>query len=258
MSSWSFRGVALDDFGIVTLVSDSLMMPERRSENILIPFQDGRVFVEKQFEQRTMSLGLEITEASLVALEGKMDTVKALLGKRSLGTLIQVLEDASVRSIQAEYTGDLHLTRVSPLCVRLLLEFIAPHPFFQGTDLVSDLQVMDAAPKNYSIINPGTADVRDPKIVLAGPLDHVVITNLTNGVSLSYNAMIDEFRIVTIQKSGSDYVAADDLGENLIGNVSHTGSSSLFILDAGENEIELLDGLAANGSVTVEFFPAYL
>ena len=56
MSSWSFRDVSLDDLGIVTLVSDSLMMPERRSENILIPFQDGRVFVEKQFEQRSMSL----------------------------------------------------------------------------------------------------------------------------------------------------------------------------------------------------------
>ena len=60
MSSWSFRGVALDTLGIVTLVSDSFKMPERRGDNVLIPFRDGRVFVEKMFEQRVMALGLEV------------------------------------------------------------------------------------------------------------------------------------------------------------------------------------------------------
>ncbi len=65
MSSWSYRGTALDTLGIVTLVSDSFKMPNKRGENILIPQRDGRRFVEKRFEQRGMSLGLEIVKDSI-------------------------------------------------------------------------------------------------------------------------------------------------------------------------------------------------
>ena len=258
MSSWSFRDTALDDIGIVTMVSDSLRMPERRGENVLIPFHDGRVFVEKFFEQRSLTLGLEINEASLQDLESKLDTIKALLGKRSLGTLAQTLEDASVRTLPVEYTGDLNLTRISPLYVRLVLEFIAPSPFFVGEAAVSEVQEISSSPISFTLTNPGTADVRDPKIILTGPLDHVTITNTTNGVSLSYNAVIDAPRIVTIEKNGTDYVATDDLGLIVIGNVTHSGDSALFVLDTGDNELEVVDGAATTGSVAFEFYPLYL
>lgn len=258
MSRWSFRNTALDDLGIVTMVSDSLMMPERRVDNILIPFQDGRTHVEKFFEQRSMALGLEIVEESRAALESKMDTVKAIFGKRSLGILSQSLEDLSVRSLMAEYTGDLNLTTVSPVCVRMVLEFTAPNPFFRGETLVSDTQFIDANPKTYTINNPGTADERNPKIILTGPLDHVTITNTTNNVSISYNAAIDEPRVVTIEKVGVDYAATDDLGANVIGNVTHSGSEALFVLDAGDNDLSVADAVATTGSITIEFYPPYL
>jgi len=258
MSSWSFRDTALDDIGIVTMVSDSLRMPERRGENVMIPFHDGRVFVEKFFEQRSLTLGLEINEATLQDLESKLDTFKSLLGKHSLGTLAQTLEDASVRTLQVEYTGDLNLKRISPLCVRLVLEFIAPDPFFQGEFQINDLQEISSSPTLFTLTNPGTADIRDPRIILTGPLDQVTITNTSNGVSLSYNAAIDAPRIVTIDKNGTDYVATDDLGVNVIGNVTHSGDSALFVLDAGDNELEVVDSVATSGSVAFEFYPLYL
>jgi phage-related protein len=258
MSTWSFRGTALDSLGIVTLVSDSMMMPNRRAENVLIPFQDGRIFVEKQFEQRSMTLGLEIIENSLVNLESKMDTVKALLGRRTLGTLAQTMDDLSVRTIEAEYAGDLNLKRISPQGVRLLLEFIAPDPFFRSSTLFSDTHVIDASPKAYTLTNPGTVDERNPKIVLTGPLSNVTITNITNGVSLTYTGTIASPRVVTIQKIGSDYAAADDLGANVIGNVIHSGSAALFVLEQGANSLSVVDATHTTGSVKIEFYPPYL
>ena len=259
MSKWSYRGTALEDLGIVTLVSDSLMMPERRGDNVLIPFLDGRVHVEKQFEQRNMTLGLEISEDSLSILEGKIDVVKALLGRRSLGSLVQTLEDLTTRSLQAEYTGDLNLRRVSPLCVRMLLEFIAPDPFFRGTTLFSNTTVINASPKAYTVTNSGTADERNPTIVLKGPLQNTVITNSTNGCVLTYAGTIASPRVVTITKSSTgEYTVTDDLGTNLIGNVTHEGDAALFVLDSGSNSISVVDATHTTGSVKFEFYPPYL
>jgi len=258
MSSWKFRGVALDTLGIVTLVSDSLMMPQKRSDNVTIPFRDGRVFVQKMFEQRSMSLGLEVSEASISALESKMDTVKALFGGRSLGALEQTLEDLSVRTALAEYTGDLNLTRVTPVSVRMVLEFIMPDPFFRGDTLVSDEQVIDASPKTYTLTNTGTAVERNAKIILTGPLENTVITNLINGCVLTYTGSISSPRVVTIESVNGQYVATNDLGANVIGNVTHSGDAALFVLDSGPNDLSVADATHTTGTVTVEFYPPYL
>lgn len=258
MSSWSFRGTTLDSLGYVTQVADSLMMPERRGGNVLIPFMNGRVHVEKQYEQRSMMLGLEVVESTRAALEAKMDTVKALLGRRSLGTLSQTLEDLSVRSCQAEYTGDLSLTPVSPLSVRMVLEFVMPDPFFRGATLISNTTVINVSPKTYTITNTGTAEESNPTIVLTGPLQNVVITNVTNGSVLTYTGTIASPRVVTIVRSGLDYAVTDDLGANLIGSVSHSGGAAFFVLDAGANSLSVVDATHTTGSVKVEFFPPYL
>jgi hypothetical protein len=258
MSSWSYRSTDLDTLGIVTLVSDSLMMPPRRGDNLLIPFRDGRLFTQKQFEQRTMSLGLEVSEDSLSALESKMDTVKALLGGRSLGTLQQTLEDLSVRTILAEYTGDLNLSRVTPLCVRMVLDFVAPDPFFRGTTQVSDEQTINANPKTYTLTNTGSAVERNPKIKLKGPLKNTVITNVTNGCTLTYTGTIASPRVVTIEMVNGVYVATDDTSAVVIGNVTHSGDAALMVIDAGANNLSVADETATSGTVTVEFYPPYL
>lgn len=258
MSSWSFRGTDLDTLGFVTLVSDSLMMPQKRGDNVLIPFRDGRVFVQKLFEQRSMSLGLEVSEDSISALEVKMDTVKALFGARSLGTLAQTLEDNSVRTALAEYTGDLNLTRVTPVSVRMVLEFTLPDPFFRGDVQVSEVQTIDESPKTYTITNTGTAVERNPKIILTGPLENTVITNTTNGCVLTYTGSIPSPRVVTIETVNGQFVATDDTSANVIGNVTHSGDAALFVVDSGANELSVVDSEATTGTVTVEFYPPYL
>lgn len=260
MSSWSFRGTALDTLGIVTLVSDSLKMPEKRGGNLLIPFLEGRVFVEKEFDERNMTLGLEIIEESIEALETKMDTVKALFGGRSLGTLTQTLENLSVRSAQAEYTGDLNLSRISPVSVRMALDFTMPDPFFRSNVLKSDTQTIDASPKTYTLNNPGTAEERKPKITLTGPLDNPEITNTTNDVSVKYNAVIDSghYVVIDVDPETGEYTAVDDLAVNVIGNVTHEGAAALFVLVAGDNAISVTDDEATTGTVKIEFYPPYL
>jgi len=260
MSSWSYRGTNLDDLGIVTMVSDAFKMPERRGGNVTIPFRHGRVYVEKFFEQRTLQLGLEIHEKSREDLEAKIDRVKMLMAQTGLGALTQTLDDLTTRTLQAEYTGDLSPTPVSPLAVKMVLEFICPDPFFRGSRLVSDEQTINSDPYDYVLNNPGTAEERDPTITLTGPLLDVIITNETNGCTLTYDGAILSPRVVTIytdQETG-EYVAVNDLGANVIGNISHEGDTCLFPLASSQNEIRVESGYHVAGKIKIEFYPPYL
>lgn len=260
MSSWSFRGTNLDTLGIVTLVSDSLKMPKRRGDNVLVPFRHGRFFARKYFEQRTLSLGLEIVEDSIEAFEAKMDTVKALMGQETLGTLSQTLEDLSVRSAQAECTGDLNGARTSPVSMRLVLDFTMPEPFFRSNTLTSDEQTINASPKTYTLNNPGTAEETKPKITLTGPLANTEITNTTNGVKVKYNGTITagHYVVIDIDATTGEYTAVDDLAANVIGNVTHLGNAALMVLKSGNNAMSVTDDTHTTGTVKVEFYPPYL
>ncbi len=260
MSSWSYRGTDLDDLGIVTMVSDAFKLPERRGGNVILPFRNGRVYVEKFFEQRTLQLGLEIHEASREELEAKIDQVKTLLAQTGLGALIQTLEDLSTRSLQAEYVGDLSPTTVSPLAVKMVLEFICPAPFFRGSSLANDERTINSSPLAYTLNNPGSAEERNPIITLTGPLSNTVITNTTNGLSLTYSGSIPSPRVVTIQTDPDtgEYIATNDLGANVIGNISHAGDVCLFALEPGDNSLSVTDGTHTTGKVKIEFYPPYL
>ena len=110
-----------------------------------------------------------------------------------------------------------------------------------------------------TITNAGTADERNPTIVLTGPLLNTVITNVTNGCVLTYTGTIASPRVVTISKSSTgEYTATNDLGANVIGNVTHSGDAALFVVDAGDNDLSVADGTHTTGSVKVEFYPPYL
>jgi hypothetical protein len=260
MSKWSFGSVSLDTLGIVTLVSDSLKLPEKRGGNMLIPFMAGRVWVEKEFEQRSMTLGLEVAEDSIQALESRIDTVKAFFGRRALGLLSQTLEDLSVRQCYAEYTGDLSLTRISPVSVRMALDFTMPEPFFRSSVLTSNTQTINASPKTYTLNNPGSAEERRAVILLTGPLANVEITNTTNGVSVKYNAAIagGHYVLIDVDAETGEYTATTDLGANVIGNVTHEGSAALMVLDAGDNSMSVTDDTHTTGTVAFAFYAPWL
>jgi len=259
MSNWSYRGTNLDDLGIVTLVSDAFKMPERRGANVMIPYRHGRVWVEKYFEQRSLELGIEIHESDAEALEAKIDQLKALMGLPGLGTLAQTLENLSQRTCQAEFTGDLHITRTSPLAVKMVLGFTIPEPFFRSTLLASDEQTVNSTPLAYTLNNPGSAQERDPIITLTGRLNNTVIANSTNGLSLTYSGSIPSPRVVTISTDDNgEYIATNDLGANVIGNISHSGDVCLFALEPGDNDLSVTDGLHTTGKIKVEFYPPYL
>jgi hypothetical protein len=260
MTSWTYGGTALTTYGRVTLFSDSYDFIERRNENILLPFQHGRSFVEKYFEERILSFVIKYQGATFGALETINDSLKQKLSPRTLQTLAQTREDTTVRNVQAIVDRPLQMDLSHGNNIALfVVEFTLPFPFFRlSTEITSNETTINASPKAMVVTNPGTVEERDATIVLTGPLLNTVITNSTNGNTLTYTGTIASPRIVTIQKSGNEWIATNDLGTNVIGNITHTGASTMMVFDPGTNNLSITDGTATTGKVRVRFYAPFI
>lgn len=257
MSTWAFRGTSLDDIGFVTLVWDSADVAEKRGENVQIPFDNGRVWIAKYFDQRELTLGLEIVKDSIEELEDAVDELKRLIGQRTLGALQQTMANGSIRIAQAEYRGGLSPVKTSPTASKFTLDFVLPNPFFYSDTLVSVTEVIDSSPHIVSVTNPGTFEHWNPIITLNGPLKNT--TMLNNGVSLTYNGELAPGDQVIIQRTDTkEYTAVLNGTTNVIGNVDHNGAAPFMVIFLDDNDISVTDEIATTGSVTIQFYPPYL
>lgn len=259
-TAYSFGGTALSTYGTVTLLNDHFDIPERRGENIIIPFRHGTQFVRKYYGERKMTFGFIYRAASMTAMETTIDALHAKLAPLTQQTLSQTREDGSVRTASAAVSAPLQIERETPTVVRFVVEFTLPFPFFRlSTAIADNTTTINANPKAMTVTNPGTIEERDATIILTGPLSNTVITNSTNGCTLTYTGTIASPRVVTISTSATgEYTATTDLGANVIGNITHTGASALMVFDVGANTLSIADGTATTGSVRVNFNAPFL
>lgn len=260
MTTWTFGGTALTSFGKVTLIDDYLTSPERRGKNVVIPYQDGTVFVQKYFDERKLSFGIAVVGTSASDLETKADTMRALFGKRTQQTLAMTREDTTVRNALASVDGFMQVQRVSDKIARYVVDFTLTSPFFRlSTAIADNTTTIDTDPKAMVFTNPGTVEERNPTIILTGPLSNTVITNSTNGHTLTYTGTIASPRVVTIStNSQGEYIATTDLGANVIGNITHSGSAALMVINSGSNTLSIADDTATTGTVKITFNAPYL
>lgn len=258
MTAWAFGGYDLSSFGRVTLIDDYLDVPARRGDNQVIPFRHGSVFVEKYFDERTLSFGIAVSAETIEAMESLMETLRGLLSPRTQQTLSQTLTNGTVRSVLASVDKRLQVNRPAPNIALIVVEFTLCQPFFRlSTAIADNTTTIDASPKAMTVTNPGTIEERDATIILTGPLENTVITNSTNGVVLTYSGVIASPRVVTIQTVNGEFVATDDLGANVIGNITHAGSPSLMVFNVGANTLSIADDEATTGTVKASFNPPY-
>lgn len=260
MTTWEFGGTELDTFGRVTLINDYLDLPDKRGENVLIPFRHGQFHVNKFFEQRIMSFGIAVIGTSASDLEDTFDEMRALFSPSSRQILEQTLEDSSKRQALAEVRSKMTVERFSDKIAKVVVQFTLAQPFFRSDTILADNEtVIDASPHAMVVDNIGTVAERDATIILTGPLSNTVITNTENGNTLTYNGTIASPRVVTISTSSTgQYVATTDLGANVIGNISHSGDSALMVFEVGENTLSITDATATTGTVKVSFYPPFI
>lgn len=258
MTTWSFGGTTLVTYGKVTLIDDYLDLPQRRGNNQLIPFRHGTVYVPKYYDERRMVFGMAIQAATAAALETALDNLRAKLAPLTQQVLAQTMEDTTVRNAYAAVERPLEVSRKSPTLALCTIEFVLANPIFRLSTLITDnTTTINANPKAMTVTNPGTIQERDPILTLTGPLSNTVITNSTNGCVLTYTGTIASPRVVTIQTVNGEYVATNDLGANVIGNVSHSGSAALMVFEVGANTLSIADDTHTTGTVKASFYAPF-
>lgn len=259
MTAYTFGGTSLSTFGRVTLINDDLDIAERRGEDIQLPYLHGRTHVDKFYDARTFTFGIAMQTASEAATETLIDTLKALIAPRGLQALAQTREDSSVRTIQAEVIRPLQIQRIGPYITKLVIEFYAPFPFWTGATLTDVTETIDASPTALAIENLGTIEERNPTIVLTGPLENVTITNTENGLVLVYTGVIDDGDTVTITQAASgEYTAVHSVDGNVIGSVTHSGSTALMVLIVGDNDLTVESDVTTTGTCQITHYPKFL
>jgi phage-related protein len=258
MSSWTFGGTALTTYGRVTLLNDYLDVPERRGEDILLPYRHGKIFVPKYYDARKITVGIAMNAATAGALETLIDTLRAKIAPKTQQTLAETLEDTTVRNISATVDAPLQIQRFGPKVARAVIDFSCASAFWRAASATTSTTTINANPKAATVTNGGTAEETEPTIILTGPLQNTVLTNSTNGCVLTYTGTIASPRVVTISVSSGQWVATDDLGANKIANITHSGAASLFVLNVGSNTLSIADATHTTGTVGFSFYAPYL
>lgn len=258
MTTWTYDGVDLSSFGSITLLDDYLDVARKRGGNQTISKKHGTIFVPKYFDEREIAIGIAMKYGTAELLESAFDTLKALVSKRTQKVLSNTRADLSVRTALATIEGQIQAKRESYNFARVVLTFKIAEPFFRSETLVDEDVVVDASPKTLAVDNIGTVEETNPTIILTGPLSNVTITNTENNVSLTYTGAIASPRVVTIRQVDGEYIATDDLGANVIGNISHEGSDAFMVLEPGNNDLSIVDATHTTGEVQITFYPPYL
>lgn len=260
MTTLTYISTDLSTLGNITILDDLYDLPAKRGSNQVIPYKHGTIFTEKFYDERTIAVGIAVKGTSLSDLETKMNTIRSLFGGQTRGTLSITFEDATTKTALVSVEKPLQVRRVQSLA-RVVVEFTMCEPFFRLSTLIADNTLtIDASPKAMTVTNTGTAEERDPTITIDGPFTSITLTNSTTGAILTYTGTIGAGENVVIGTLNGEYYATLSTGSaNVIGNVTHSGSSALMTFAPGANTLAITSAGGDNtGTVKCSFYPPFM
>jgi hypothetical protein len=268
IQQWKWNGTDLvGPAWAVAEVPKGIGVPPKRGGNLKVPYIHGDRYRAKMFEPRVLSLPMWVRgldkDTGLVPV-GKtekdqlfenMDYLSGLFCTRTQAALRRTWPDGTtVREAQAEILTEVDFHRVDPRMARLVVDFYLADPFFYGLVQTNELTDIDAEPTTWTHTNLGTAPAVKMTITMTGPLAAPKIENLSNGVWLQYNGSIGGGETVVFDTTAFTIVKGS---ENMISALRHQGAPQWMILERGGNSMRVTCDEAPNGSVRIQYYPAY-
>jgi len=246
-------------------VSDGLGTPGFRNENIQIPYQDGKRWIKKRYSDRVLTflMWVRSVDPSTGAIpSGKtlnqvlsenIDRLSQLFGSPGQHILAKEMPDGTTREAAVEILRPVKFSRKTHGLTKFALEISMADPFFYGTELYSDQQLILLPTFAWVHTNPGTAPATKISLVLTGPLESPKLECLETGTWVQYQGNIALGETVTIDVS--DFTCEKD-GLNMISAVKHAGDANWLMLSAGDNHL-ILTSSVTGGSCQILYYPAY-
>jgi phage-related protein len=255
--TFTYGGTTLTNLGVVTMIDDVFDIAQRRGDNQIIPYRHGRQAVRKFYDERKITIGIAVVSATGTLQDTAIDTLKRLFTPQSQQVLAMTMNNSDVRNANATVDTPLQMEWINDTFARFAVEFTLAEPFFRSstasTDNTTTISTTDTA---MVVDNIGTIEERDPTILLSGPLANVTIST-TDSVSMTYTGAISSTDTVTIGTLNGEYYATHSATGNVIGNVTHSGSSALLTLQPGTNNLQVTC-TTTGGTVKISFYPPYI
>jgi phage-related protein len=266
MEKWKYNGISLcTSAWNVESVLEGLGKPKARGSNISIPYTHGSKYIKKRLESKTLILAMWVVgnspshirpiggNLSMGQLDRNIDYLNSLFGKSGQYTLERIMRNGEIREARAEVVDSMDFPTKRPGFAKFTVEFELADPLFYTTS--EEVREIDITENEQIAIveNIGTAPTNRMKILLDGPLESPMITNLNTGVWLQYQGSIASGETVEIDTR--DYSCTKD-GENYIAAIKHGGDMDWLALEAGDNNIKIKNN-AVGGKVEFQFYPAF-
>jgi hypothetical protein len=263
LNRWGFRGALLNRSDLrVRQMTGVNAVPALRGKDFLTMNRTGQLWVRKVSDSRRIALELLLTDVYRGGeIQTLLDELATLFADRAQGALVHYHPDGTVRTAQAEVVDWMPADSKANIGALYLgvADFHLSDPWFY-TPAVAVTASIPSSPTSFSFTNPGNAYPCGPQgtltLDLLGPISNPVITNTTNGVSVTINVVVAATKHLIIDVAA--YTALND-GVNAIGSVQHSGATDFMVLQPGLNTLSVTGtGMTGATAITVTYTPPYV
>ena len=245
MPSITFNGVDLSAYGLVLLTPDPSAQLISESYQMLTRSYSP----ESKVPPKTLSLGVSVVGTSRATAEAYLDSIKALLNRRTDARL--VLSNMTDRYWMARYQS-LVGSWPAPSTFEGTLTFVCADPWAYAVTAIDVVHAIDADPKEISLSVAGSAEASPVLVLAAGEAWDSTVTILNAGLGMSLTwagAMTNGQRLTLDCRSWH---------ASLEGSAAMTGVGGQFpVLVPGTNLLSVT-GFGALGSLRIRYNARYM
>ena len=244
------------------------IVPPRRGENLGVPFLDGRRFVQKHFEQRTIPLNMWVRDKNVdgnpvpgktekQVLEENTSALKQLFGapRGQVSFRYKLRDGATWRKAMVEVVNIITFDKIAAgLAAKFSVDLLLADPFFYAETYTTDPETLTVTPHEWTHNNPGTAPAKKMLITFSGSLAAPKLENVSTGVWVQYNTTIAGGETVVIDTENFTVMKG---ATNMISVLKHQGDPAWFLLDPGNSNMKVTCDETPSGSVEIKYYAPY-
>lgn len=233
------------------------VMSGRRSDNMVVPYRHGRLWVPKYYEQRVLTLAMWVVGADPATGAPDPDPQskmwqnvemlsRAFVTDRGLG-LLKKLHPTQGKDVVAEAeVADQIDFRTNPGAQRavFIVDLTLPNVWFEDVNFVGESAYVSRNDQDtWTVTVDSDVPIYDPVIQLRAPAtgtpSNIVLTNQTLGADfwMKYSDVMQSNEEVVID--AGKWTAVLDGATNVVNNVRSSGQPQFFQLVPGANVIKI-------------------
>jgi hypothetical protein len=253
----------------IQTISGRERLPPKIGDNIRIPYRHGRVWKPKTADEQVITLGMWVRGCDVNGVtagdprayfQSNLRTLKRLFAPtgRQLTLQRKILYTTGMETHNGlgEAASQIDAQGQSRHHATFTVDIRMADPWWYGASTSTDVTSAGG-----TITNIGDVEATNIVIQFVGPLINPMLINTSVSPQVQLFAGPNIPLGVTFTLDCSAFTAVDNLGTNVIGNVSHIGNIRWMLLEPGSNVMALINGIGGGspgvGKATVTFSPPY-